>query len=100
MRVQFTPAGRSQFLAVVGYIAQDRPLAARRFRRRAERALRRLERYPASGRRIPEFRDLPHHEVVLPPYRFFYRTEGRTVWIVAVWHDAELPEPPELAGGA
>ncbi|MEK6767829.1 MAG: type II toxin-antitoxin system RelE/ParE family toxin [Gemmatimonadota bacterium] len=100
MRVQFTPAGRAQFLAVVSYMARDRPLAARRFRRRAERALRRLERYPASGRRIPEFPDLPHRELVLPPYRFFYRTQGRTVWIIAVWHDAQLPEPPELAGGA
>ncbi|MBI4541579.1 MAG: type II toxin-antitoxin system RelE/ParE family toxin [Gemmatimonadetes bacterium] len=100
MRVQFTPAGRAQFVAAVGYIAQDRPLAARRFRQRAERALRRLERYAASGRRIPEFPDLPHREVVLPPYRFFYRTQGRAVWVVAVWHDAQLPEPPELSGGA
>lgn len=100
MLVRFTPAGRIQFLAAIAHIAQDRPLAARRFLLRAKRALRRLERHPRSGRRIPEFPDLPYREVVLPPYRFFYRTEGQTVWVVAVWHGAQLPEPPELSGGA
>ena len=31
----------------------------------------------------------------MPPYRFFYRADGGTVWIVGVGHSAELPE---LAG--
>lgn len=98
MRILFTPAARAQYLAAVAYLAQDRPLAARRFHQRAARSLRRLERFPNSGRHIPEFPDLPHREVVLPPYRYFYRREGKTVWIVAVWHDAQLPEPPGMTG--
>jgi hypothetical protein len=44
---------------------------------------------------VPEFPDLPHREVVLPPHRFFYRVEGQTAWIVAVWHGAQLPDAPE-----
>jgi plasmid stabilization system protein ParE len=55
-----------------------------------------LERFPDSGRKLPEFPDLPHREVVVPPYRFFYRVHGRTVWVVAVWHGArEVQEPSE-----
>jgi toxin ParE1/3/4 len=100
VRLRFTPAGSEQFLAAVRYIAEHRPAAARRFIQKAERSLRRLGRYPASGRRIPEFLELPYREVVLPPYRFFYRPQGTTIWIVAVWHDAQLPEPPELGEGA
>lgn len=100
MRVRFTPTARGQFLAALAYIARDRPDAARRFRRRAERVLRHLLRYPRSGRHIPEFPELPHREVVLPPYRFFYRSEGRVLWIVGVWHGAQLPERPLAAGGA
>ena len=99
MRVRFTPAGRRQFLAAVAYIAAERPLAAARFLARAKTALRRLTRYPTSGRRIPEFPDLPYRELILPPYRFFYRTEGRVVWIVAVWHGAQLPDQPSSRGG-
>jgi len=99
MRVRFTPAGRRQFLAVIPHIAEERPLAAARFLARAKRTLRRLTRYPNSGRRIPEFPDLPFRELVLSPYRFFYRTEGQVVWIVAAWHGAQLPDRPSERGG-
>lgn len=94
MRVRFTPAGRAQFLAAVDFIRRDDPAAARRFRRRAEQALRRLARFPASGRKIPEFPDLPHRELIVRPYRFFYRTKGQSVWVVATWHGAQLPGLP------
>ena len=55
-------------------------------------ALRRLEEFPESGRLIPEFPGLPHREVIVPPYRFFYRVIGKTVWIVAVWRSAQMPD--------
>jgi toxin ParE1/3/4 len=88
VKVRFTPSGRIQFLKAVSYIVRDNPQAAIRFRKRAERALRRLTRFPKSGRRIPEFPDLPFREVIVPPYRFFYRREGRTIWVVTFWHGA------------
>jgi len=94
VKVRFTPSGRIQFLQAMSYILQDNPQAARQFRNKAERVLRRLARFPQSGRRIPEFPDLPFREVIVPPYRFFYRLEGRTVWVVACWHGAQLPAEP------
>ena len=94
MKLRFTPSARSQFLQAVAYILQDNPKAALQFRKKTERALRRLERFPESGRRIPEFPDLPFREVVVPPYRFFYRREDKTIWIVACWHGAQLPLEP------
>lgn len=95
MKVRFTPAGERQFLAVVEHILADRPSAARRFYRRAQLALKRLERFPNSGRRLPEFPELPFRELLLRPYRFFYRINRGTVWVVAVWHGAQLPAEPE-----
>lgn len=92
MKVRFTPTARVQLLAALEHIRQDRPSAALRFRKRAETSLRRLEKFPASGRSVPEFPELPHREVIVPPYRFFYRVDGSTVWIVAVWHSAQLPD--------
>jgi len=70
-------------------------MAAARIRQRCEDILRKLEEFPESGRPIPEFPELPHREVFLAPFRFFYRVSGDIVWIVAVWHDAQLPSPPE-----
>jgi plasmid stabilization system protein ParE len=94
VKVRFTPSGRLQFLTVLAYVRGDNPDAARKLRLRAEKILRRLGRYPKSGRLIPEFPELPYREVLIPPYRFFYRVEGKTVWVVAVWHGAQLPEEP------
>ena len=94
MNVRFTPTGRTQFLAAVAYIRRENPRAAAMFRQRAEDTLRRLERFPASGRIVPEFPDLPYREVIVPPYRFLYRLRDPVVWVVAVRHAARLPENP------
>jgi len=94
VNVRFTSSARGQFLEGLQYIRRDNPSAAARFRDKAEKALRRLESHPNSGRAIPEFPELPHREVIVNPYRFFYRVSGKTVWIVAVWHSAQLPAGP------
>lgn len=95
MKVQFTPSARNQFLSALLYIHRDKPSAAINFRNKAETILRRLEKLPESGRIIPEFPELPYREVIVSPYRFFYKIKGSIVWIVAVWHGAQLPEEPK-----
>ena len=94
MRVRFTPAGRWQFLEAIGWIRRDNPATAAAFRQRAETVLRRLERFPESGRVVPEFPDLPYREVIVRPYRFFYRIRNPIVWVVAVWHGVQPLDNP------
>jgi toxin ParE1/3/4 len=94
VKVQFTPSARNQFLSAIAYIRKDKPSAAVHFRNKAETILRRLEDLPESGRIIPEFPELPYREVIVSPYRFFYKIKGKIVWIVAVWHGAQLPKEP------
>lgn len=94
MKVRFTPAGRNQFLAAIEYMRRENPAAAQRFRDRAEEILRRLEHFRDSGRIVPEFPELPYREVIIRPYRFFYRVRDPVVWVVAVWHGAQLPGDP------
>jgi toxin ParE1/3/4 len=95
MKVKFTPSARNQFISALMYIQSDKPSAAKNFRKKTETVLRRLEEFPDSGRTIPEFPDLPYREVIVPPYRFFYRIKDNIVWIVAVWHGAQLPKKPK-----
>ena len=92
MKVKFTPSAKTQFLSALSYIRKDKPSAAINFRDRAEKILRRLEDLPESGRIIPEFPELPYREVIISPYRFFYKIKDDVVWIVAVWHGAQLPK--------
>jgi plasmid stabilization system protein ParE len=94
VKVKFTPSAKTQFLSALSYIRKDKPSAAIYFRKRAEEILRRLEDFPESGRIIPDFPELPYREVIISPYRFFYKIKDDVVWIVAVWHGAQLPKGP------
>ncbi|MCD6585951.1 MAG: type II toxin-antitoxin system RelE/ParE family toxin [Desulfobacteraceae bacterium] len=94
MKVQFTPSARTQFFSALSYIRRDKVSAAINFRNRTEKILRRLEDFPESGRIIPEFPELPYREVIIPPYRFFYKIRVNVVWIVAVWHGSQIPKGP------
>jgi toxin ParE1/3/4 len=94
LRILFTATARRQFLEALAYICRDKPSAALHFRQKAEQSLSRLHDFPESGRQLPEFPGLPYREVIVNPYRFFYRVKDQTVWIVAVWHGAQLPHEP------
>jgi len=94
-RIDFTPPARAQFLAAIEYIRAERPSAARAFRDRSNESLKHLIRFPDAGRRIPEFPQLGFREVLVGRYRFFYRLEGDVIWVVGVWHDAQIPSEPE-----
>ena len=98
MKVQFTPSARRQFLNALQHIRQDNPQAAQNFRKRAGTILQRLVKFPESGRVVPEFPELPYRELIISPYRFFYRVESDTAWIIAVWHGAQLPGQPSEHG--
>jgi toxin ParE1/3/4 len=95
LRILFTPTGRRHFLDAIAYILRDKPSAALSFRQKAEKALSRLKKFPESGRPLPEFSDLSFREVIVKPYRFFYKYQDNDVWVVAVWHGAQLPDEPE-----
>ena len=98
--VRFTLPARAQFIAALVYIRSDRPSAAARFKAHANESLARLIELPDSGRVVPEFPSLGFREVLIAPYRFFYRVKGETVWVVGVWHDAQIPvAPSEPSGG-
>jgi plasmid stabilization system protein ParE len=95
VKVRFTPAARTQLLDVLAYIRAGSPAAAAGILERTDTALRQLSDFPESGHPLPEFPDLPHREVLVEPYRFFYRIAAGTVWIVGVWHGRRLPNEPE-----
>ncbi|MCH8123539.1 MAG: type II toxin-antitoxin system RelE/ParE family toxin [Bacteroidetes bacterium] len=80
--------------AALQFIGTDKPSAAANFRVKAEKSFERIKDFPDSGRLLPELPDLPYREVIVPPYRFFYRLENDFVLIVGVWHAVQLPSEP------
>ena len=76
--------------AVAEFIALDNAPAANRFVQRVFKGIERLERFPKSGRRVPELSRTVYREVVIPPCRVFYRKEGTTVFILHVMRSERL----------
>lgn len=95
MRIGFTASAERQLLEALRAIATDRLSAAVRLLDRVSAALTRMRDFPESGRRVPEFPDSPYREIVLPPYRMFYRRDRDGLIVVALWHEAQLPDRPE-----
>jgi plasmid stabilization system protein ParE len=56
--------------------------------------LRRLIDFPESGRVISEFDGLGYREVLVDSCRLFYRVRGEVIWVVGVWHGAQVPDEP------
>jgi len=98
MKVRYTPEATERFLQVLTDLVAVNPFAADRFARTVERHLSRLAAFPRSGFSVHEFPDLPLREFIVEPYRFFYRVDEarRIVFIVDVWHGAQLPIYPPL----
>lgn len=95
MRVRFTPQADRQYLEALRYLRGKNPAGAASVLARVEAMVAQLRAHPRSGHMIPEFPELPHRELPVSPYRFFYRVVDDTVWIVGVWHSRPLPERPD-----
>ncbi|HEX8165590.1 MAG TPA: type II toxin-antitoxin system RelE/ParE family toxin [Beijerinckiaceae bacterium] len=87
MRIVWTEPASRDLEGIGDYIAKDNPAAARRIVRAVEVAVRRLARFPHSGR--------PGHragtrDLVVPrtPYIVPYRVHSRKLEILAVFHGA------------
>ena len=88
MSIRFTPSARSQFRYALSRLRRDGPAGAAGFLRRVASVLEKLGPEAKKGNVIPEFPELPFREIVIGPYRFFYRSQGRTTWIAGVWRSA------------
>lgn len=83
-RLIWTEPALADLGVITGYIALDKPDAAKRYIRRVFEAVDRLEQFPNSGSIPPEIPDLPYRQVVIPPCRIFYRAEKEHVFILYV----------------
>jgi toxin ParE1/3/4 len=82
------PMARQDVISIAGYIALDDPAAAYRVFDQLEEHAVTLDRNPERGRMVPELRGHGgghiYRELIVAPWRIFYRIEGATVLIVAV----------------
>ena len=70
--------------AIAEYIALDKPSAASHLVNKVFSTTDRLEQFPESGHKPPEFKKTRYLEIVVNPCRIFYRIEGNKIYILYV----------------
>lgn len=98
MRIVWSTLALERVHEVAEHIARDRPEAARAWVRSLFQAVSRLERFPRSGRPVPE---LAHRtelrEVVHGAHRIIYRVDSEQVSVLTVRHGRRLLDPAEVS---
>jgi toxin ParE1/3/4 len=84
LTVQWTERALTQLQEIGAYLALENLDAARLLVQRVIASTDRLEGFPRSGRKLPEFPGFPHRELIVPPCRVIYRVEDRTALILFV----------------
>jgi plasmid stabilization system protein ParE len=103
MRVGYSEDAAARLEEIIEHFFSVNPFAASRFLVNLERAHARVCKFPRSGSRLRQFSHQEFREFIVRPYRFFYYVEERRkmIWIVDVWHSAQVPaQPREPAIGA
>ncbi len=94
-RLTWAPNAVADLRSIQTYIAVASLIAARSQVQRIRAAVRRLESFPESGRRVPELPSSGFREIIVGQYRVIYlhRAERNRVRVLAVIHGSrELPD--------
>lgn len=82
MKVIWSESSRDELRAIRGYL--ERPRTAARIIRSIRSRVRLLQRFPFSGRMVPEYGDPNLREVIVGQFRVFHRIERDRVVILHV----------------
>jgi len=99
MTIVWSPLALERVAEIATWIAQERPAAAVRTVDALFAAVRRLARFPESGRRVPEFERPDLREVIHQRYRIIYRVAPDHIAILTIRHTLQLLDPNELGVG-
>ena len=91
--LQYTQTAREDLRAIYEFIARDSVFYAETFIDRLMMSAERLEKYPLSGRMVPEIGDANVREIIYKAYRIMYLIDGDNVYITQITHCAQDFKP-------
>jgi len=87
-KVTWAPSALNDIDAIAEFISRDSIDRAALFVTRMFEITDRLQKFPLSGRVIPEIGSQDCREIIYGSYRIMYRIEGNDEWITGVVHGA------------
>lgn len=95
MKITWSPLATQRVLEAAGFIALDKPDAARRWAESILDAAEPLRTLPESGRVVPEIGRPEIREILHGSYRIIYRIAENEVFILTVRHASRRFDPAE-----
>lgn len=86
IEVVVAKAARDDLNEILDYIHIDSPRGAVKIVMEIHERLKRLPRFPRSGRMIPEVGDISLREIIVGPYRLMYRLEEKKIVVLRALH--------------
>ena len=98
MKIKWTDQAENRAYDIAAYIALDSITEAEKWVGQIFDYVRRLERFPESGRYVPELPDRKDiRELVFKNYRIIYKTEKSTVFILTVRNYKQILPVEEIS---
>ncbi len=94
IRIVWTDQAIEDLEAIHDFAGQTFPEYGRLTAAKIVEAVEQLERFPKSGRIVPEFQNANHREIVRPPFRIMYRLRENTVELITIHHSSRLMIQP------
>ena len=90
MKVIWSPLAIDRVAEIALYIAQDSPISAQKWVESTFQVVERLEKFPKSGRIVPEIMQDDFREIIHGNYRIIYRLQSNSVSILTVRHGRQI----------
>ncbi len=90
MKIIWSPLAVDRVAEIAEYIAQDSPNSAEKWVESIFQVVERLEKFPKSGRVVPEIKQDDFREIIHGNYRIIYRLQNEIVSILTVRHGRQL----------
>lgn len=84
MKIIWSPLSLKRALEITQYIANDKPLAARKWIDQILNTVLQLKKFPMKGRIVPEVKRAYIREIILGNYRIIYRTDKKQITILTI----------------
>lgn len=90
MKIIWSPLAIDRVAEIAQYIALDSPNSAQKWIDLTFQVVERLERFPKSGRIVPEIKQDDFREIIHGNYRIIYRLQSESVSILTVRHGRQI----------
>jgi addiction module RelE/StbE family toxin len=90
MKIVWTELAVEKLEEFADFIALDKPMAALKWAETIQQSVNKLQKYPKSGRVVPEIKRDDIREIIEGNYRIIYRIDDTFVSILTIRHGKQL----------